>query len=122
MAEHSARVRGRPEERAGPNDAGTERGGEGAVPRRMTADHAAHAHHEHEDRYREGDAAAWDRPIRDTELYDPTRRAVYNFIDETKIRHLRAMLPPGGNAIEVGAASVRLLIPPGHHRPHRPPA
>ena len=85
----------------------------------MTADHAAHAHHEHEDRYREGDAAAWDRPLRDTELYEPARRDVYNFIDETKVRHLRAMLPPGGNAIEVGAGSGRLLIRLGQERPYR---
>src|SRR5205814_3259709 len=58
---------------------------------------AAHAHgpdEEHESRYREGDAAAWDRPLRDTELYDPARRDVYNFIDETKVRHLRPLLPP----------------------------
>ena len=56
---------------------------------------AAHAHgpdEEHESRYREGDAAAWDRPLRDTELYDPARRDVYNFIDETKVRHLRPLL------------------------------
>ncbi|MEA2660915.1 MAG: hypothetical protein QOH08_487 [Chloroflexota bacterium] len=85
----------------------------------MTADHAAHAHDEHESRYREGDAAAWDRPIRDTELYDPARRDVYNFIDETKVRHLRPMLPPGGNAIEVGAGSGRLLIRLGQERPYR---
>src|SRR5258708_19721507 len=120
MAEHSARVRGRPEERAGPNDAGTERGGEGAVPRRMTADHAAHAHHEHEDRYREGDAAAWDRPLRDTELYEPARRDVYNFIDETKVRHLRAILPPPRNPIEVGTRALPLLIPLRHNPPYRP--
>jgi SAM-dependent methyltransferase len=85
----------------------------------MTADHAAHAHDEHESRYREGDAAAWDRPLRETELYDPTRRDVYNFIDETKVRHLRPMLPPGGNAIEVGAGSGRLLIRLGQERPYR---
>jgi len=76
----------------------------------LTADHAAHPHEEHESRYREGDAAAWDRPLRDTELYDPARRDVYNFIDETKVRYLRPMLPPAGNAIEVGAGSGRLLI------------
>lgn len=85
----------------------------------MTADHAAHAHEEHEARYRDGDAAAWDRPLRDTELYDPARRDVYNFIDETKVRYLRPMLPPGGNAIEVGAGSGRLLIRLGQERPYR---
>lgn len=79
----------------------------------------AHAHDEHESRYREGDAAAWDRPIRETELYDPARQDVYNFIDETKVRHLRPMLPPGGNAIEVGAGSGRLLIRLGQERPYR---
>src|SRR5258708_29283813 len=120
MADDSDRARGRPDERAGSREARTDRGAEGAVPRRMTADHAAHAHHEHEDRYREGDAAAWDRPIRDTELYDPTRHDVYNFIDETKVRHLRPMLPVGGNAIEVGAGSGRLLIGPGQSGPSRP--
>ena len=85
----------------------------------MTADHAAHAHDEHESRYREGDAAAWDRPLRDTELYDPARRDVYNFIDETKVRYLRPLLPPSGNAIEVGAGSGRLLIRLGQERPYR---
>ena len=79
----------------------------------------AHAHDEHESRYLEGDAAAWDRPLRDTELYDPARRDVYNFIDETKIRYLRPLLPPGGNAIEVGAGSGRLLIRLGAERPYR---
>ena len=79
----------------------------------------AHAHEDHETRYREGDAAAWDRPIRETELYDPARRDVYNFIDETKVRYLRPMLPPAGNAIEVGAGSGRLLIRLGQERPYR---
>ena len=79
----------------------------------------AHAHEEHESRYREGDAAAWDRPIRDTELYDPARRDVYNFIDETKVRYLRPLLPPGGRAIEVGAGSGRLLIRLGRERPYQ---
>ncbi len=85
----------------------------------MTSDHAAHAHEEHESRYREGDAAAWDRPIRETELYDPQRRDVYNFIDDTKVQFLRPMLPSGGNAIEVGAGSGRLLIRLGQERPYR---
>lgn len=85
----------------------------------MTADHAAHVHDEHEARYREGDAAAWDRPLRESELYDPTLRDVYNFIDETKVRYLRPMLPPGGNAVEVGAGSGRLLIRLGQERPYR---
>lgn len=78
-----------------------------------------HVHDEHESRYREGDAAAWDRPIRETELYDPARQDVYNFIDETKVRYLRPLLPPGGNAIEVGAGSGRLLIRLGQERPYR---
>lgn len=85
----------------------------------MTADPSAHPHDAHEARYREGDAAAWDRPIRETELYDPARRDVYNFIDETKVRHLRPLLPPGGNAIEIGAGSGRLLLRIGAERPYR---
>src|SRR5258708_26974757 len=85
----------------------------------MTADHAAQANQEHEAGCREGDAAAGDRPIRDTERYAPTRHDVYNFIDETKVRYLRPMLPPGGNAIEVGAGSGRLLIRLGQERPYR---
>jgi SAM-dependent methyltransferase len=85
----------------------------------LTADHTAHVHEEHESRYREGDAAAWDRPIRDTELYDPARRDVYNFIDDTKVRYLRPMLPPGGNAVEIGAGSGRLLIRLGQERTYR---
>jgi len=83
---------------------------------------ASHAHgsdEEHESRYREGDAAAWDRPLRDTELYDPARRDVYNFIDETKVRYLRPLLPPSGSALEVGAGSGRLLIRLGRERPYR---
>jgi len=80
---------------------------------------SAHAHDEHEVPYREGDAASWDRPLRDTELYDPKRRDVYNFIDETKVRHLRPLLPPAGSALEVGAGSGRLLIRLGQERPFR---
>ena len=83
---------------------------------------AAHSHGAddgHESRYREGDASAWDRPLRDTELYDATRRDVYNFIDETKVRHLRPLLPPAGSALEVGAGSGRLLIRLGQERPYR---
>ena len=81
--------------------------------------HAHEAHEGHESRYREGDAAAWDRPLRETELYDPARRDVYNFIDETKVNHLRPLLPPGGSALEVGAGSGRLLIRLGRERPYR---
>jgi SAM-dependent methyltransferase len=76
-------------------------------------------HDEHEARYREGDAAAWERPIRDTELFDPARRDIFNFIDETKVAHLRPLLPPAGNAVEVGAGSGRLLIRLGRERPYR---
>jgi SAM-dependent methyltransferase len=75
--------------------------------------------HEHETRYREGDAAAWDRPIRDSELFDPARRDMFNFIDETKVARLRPLLPPAGNAIEIGAGSGRLLIRLGQERPYR---
>lgn len=75
--------------------------------------------HERETRYREGDAAAWDRPIRDSELFDPARRDIFNFIDDTKVRYLRPLLPPAGNAIEIGAGSGRLLIRLGRERPYR---
>ena len=75
-----------------------------------------HAHSIEEAPYREGDAAAWDRPLRESELYAPERRDIFNFIDETKIRHLRPLLPASGNAIEIGAGSGRLLIRLGHER------
>jgi SAM-dependent methyltransferase len=78
-----------------------------------------HAHSLEEAPYREGDAAAWDRPLRDSELYSPERRDIFNFIDETKVRHLRPLLPASGNAIEIGAGSGRLLIRLGHERPYR---
>jgi SAM-dependent methyltransferase len=79
----------------------------------------SHAHDDHETRYREGDAAAWERPIRDSELYDPTKRDIFNFIDETKIAYLRPLLPRGGVAVEIGAGSGRLLIRLGRERPYR---
>ena len=85
----------------------------------MSTEHADHAHDEHEARYAEGDAAAWERPLRDSELYDPDRRDVFNFIDLTKIRHLRPLLPPDGVCAEVGAGSGRLLIRLGQERPYR---
>lgn len=80
---------------------------------------AGHAHDEHEARYREGDAAAWDRPLRESELFFPDRQDVFNFIDDTKVRYLRPMLPDGGNAIEIGAGSGRLLIRLGQERAYR---
>jgi len=79
----------------------------------------AHAHDEHETRYADGDAAAWERPIRETELYQPERRDILNFIDETKVRYLRPLLPAGGSAIEIGVGSGRLLIRLGLERPYR---
>jgi SAM-dependent methyltransferase len=78
-----------------------------------------HAHPAEESPYREGDAAAWDRPIRDSELYAPERHDIFNFIDETKVAHLRPLLPAAGNAVEVGAGSGRLLIRLGRERPYR---
>ena len=75
--------------------------------------------HEHEQPYAEGDAAAWDRPIRDSELYLPERRDIFNFIDETKVAHLRPLLPSGGSALEIGAGSGRLLIRLARERPYR---
>ena len=75
--------------------------------------------HAHETPYAEGDRAAWQRPIGDAELFDPARRDIFNFIDETKVRYLRSLLPPRGDAIEVGAGSGRLLIRLGLERPYR---
>ncbi|MDP9265060.1 MAG: methyltransferase domain-containing protein [Chloroflexota bacterium] len=73
--------------------------------------------HEHETPYREGDAAAWERPLRATELYLPERRDVPNFVDETKMAHLRPLLPAGGRVVEIGAGSGRLLCRVGRERP-----
>ena len=56
------------------------------------------AHSPEEAPYREGDAAAWDRPLRESELYSPERRDIFNFIDETKVRHLRRSCPTSGCA------------------------
>jgi SAM-dependent methyltransferase len=78
-----------------------------------------HAHDVRERRFTEGDREAWEREVDPRELFDPTKRDIYNFIDETKIRHLRPLLPPGGNAIEIGAGSGRLLIRAGLERPYR---
>ena len=75
--------------------------------------------HEHEAPFGEGDPQAWERPLRESELYLPDRRDVFNFIDETKVRHLRPMLPASGTAVEVGAGSGRLLIRLGLERPYR---
>ena len=75
--------------------------------------------HERDTPLGEGDAAAWERPIRESELFLPDRRDIFNFIDETKVRHLRPLLPASGNAIEVGAGSGRLLIRLGRERPYR---
>lgn len=80
---------------------------------------ADHAHDEHEARYAEGDAAAWERPLRHSELYFPHRRDIHNFVDLVKVRHLRPLLPPDGIAAEVGAGSGRLLIRLGQERRYR---
>jgi SAM-dependent methyltransferase len=77
-----------------------------------------HEHDEHEARYREGDAAAWERPLREGELYLPERRDVFNFTDETKVARLRPLLPADGVAAEIGAGSGRLLIRLGRERPY----
>ncbi len=69
--------------------------------------------------HRESDAAAWERPPRDEELFVPERRDIYNFIDETKVTYLRPFLPASGAAVEVGAGSGRLLIRLGRERPYR---
>src|SRR5437762_1404486 len=78
-----------------------------------------HEHDIRERRFKEGDRDAWERPVGDTELFDPTRRDIYNFIDETKVTYLRSSLPASGNAIEIGAGSGRLLIRLGLERPFR---
>ena len=82
----------------------------------MTHDHAQDFR---ERRFTEGDREAWEREVDPRELFDPAKRDIYNFIDETKIRHLRPLLPAGGNAIEIGAGSGRLLIRAGLERPSR---
>jgi SAM-dependent methyltransferase len=78
-----------------------------------------HDHDARERRFREGDRAAWERPVGETELFDPRRRDIHNFIDETKVRYLRPLLPRGGSAVEIGAGSGRLLIRLGLERPCR---
>src|SRR5213594_2813787 len=97
-----------------------EGGASGSDRLRVVSRAGRHGHeHEHEARYREGEAAAWERPLRDSELYDPSRRDIFNFIDETKVAHLRPLLPPHGSALEVGAGSGRLLIRLARERPYR---
>ncbi len=67
----------------------------------------------------EGAAEAWEKPLKEEDLFVPERRDIYNFIDETKVRYLRPLLPADGLAIEVGAGSGRLLIRLGRERPYR---
>jgi SAM-dependent methyltransferase len=78
-----------------------------------------HEHDVRERRFVEGDREAWERPVDPSHFLDPAKRDIYNFIDETKIRHLRPLLPSGGNAIEIGAGSGRLLLRVGQERPFR---
>src|SRR3989442_4223300 len=85
-------------------------GGASGSDRLRVTSRAGGPGHEHEARYREGEAAAWERPLRDSELYYPSRRDISNFIDETKDAHLRPLLPPSGNALEITADSGRPLI------------
>ena len=84
----------------------------------MTHDHG-HEHDVRERRFVEGDREAWERPVDPRELHDPAKRDIYNFIDETKIRHLRPLLPKGGSAVEIGAGSGRLLLRVGQERTFR---
>lgn len=78
-----------------------------------------HDHDVRERRFEEGDREAWERDVDPRELFEPSKRDIYNFIDETKIRYLRPMLPAGGSAIEIGAGSGRLLLRVGLERPYR---
>jgi SAM-dependent methyltransferase len=82
----------------------------------MTHDHA---HDVRERRFAEGDREAWEREVDPHELFEPRKRDIYNFIDETKLAHLRPLLPPAGRAIEIGAGSGRLLVRTGLERPYR---
>ena len=86
---------------------------------RMSHEHDDHDHDARERRFAEGDRDAWERPLGATELYDPARRDIYNFIDETKVAYLRPSLPASGNAIEIGAGSGRLLLRVGLERPYQ---
>ena len=85
----------------------------------MPHDHDHGEHDLRDRRFREGDREAWERPIGESELFDPSRRDIYNFIDETKVAYLRSSLPATGTAIEIGAGSGRLLIRLGLERPYR---
>jgi SAM-dependent methyltransferase len=76
-----------------------------------------HEHDTRERRFREGDREAWERPVEESVLFDPRRRDIHNFVDETKIRHLRPLLPASGRAIEIGVGSGRLLLRVGLERP-----
>ncbi len=79
----------------------------------------AHEHDLRERRFREGDREAWEREVDPRELFEPTKRDIYNFIDETKIRYLRPLLPAAGSAVEIGAGSGRLLLRVGLERRYR---
>lgn len=85
----------------------------------MSVDPHDHEHDVRERRFSEGDREAWERSVDEHQLLDPAKRDIFNFIDETKIRHLRPLLPPGGSAIEIGAGSGRLLMRVGLERPFR---
>ncbi|MDE3103121.1 MAG: methyltransferase domain-containing protein [Chloroflexota bacterium] len=78
-----------------------------------------HEHDARERRFREGDREAWEREVDPRELFEPAKRDIYNFIDETKVRYLRPMLPAAGSAVEIGAGSGRLLVRLGLERPYR---
>lgn len=78
-----------------------------------------HEHDVRERRFAEGDREAWEREVDPRELFEPAKQDIYNFIDETKVRYLRPMLPARGSAVEIGAGSGRLLIRLGLERPYR---
>ncbi|MDE3194671.1 MAG: class I SAM-dependent methyltransferase [Chloroflexota bacterium] len=78
-----------------------------------------HEHDARERRFREGDREAWEREVDPRELFEPAKRDIYNFIDETKVRYLRPLLPASGSALEIGAGSGRLLVRLGLERPYR---
>ena len=53
----------------------------GAARGRPRLTRMSHEHDVRERRFDEGDRDAWERPVGETDLFDPARRDIYNFID-----------------------------------------